>query len=65
MLEIKQELYNKCVAFVQERLKSVEQAITSAQEAAANDTKSSAGHLGTLANQGHTYHCNGFPENHS
>jgi len=43
MLDIKQELYNKCVAFVEERLKSLEQAITSAQEAAANDTKSSAG----------------------
>jgi len=43
MQEIKQELYKKCQDFVQDRIKSLEQAIQSAQDAAANDTKSSAG----------------------
>ncbi|WP_207421306.1 3-oxoacyl-ACP synthase [Desertivirga brevis] len=40
---IKNELYQKCAEFVTERIASLEQAITSAHEAAANDTKSSAG----------------------
>ncbi|WP_242691466.1 3-oxoacyl-ACP synthase [Desertivirga arenae] len=41
--EIKNQLYQKCIVFATERISSLEQAITSAQEAAANDTKSSAG----------------------
>lgn len=43
MLKIKELLYEKCVEFVSERIAVLEQAIVSAQEAAADDTKSSAG----------------------
>lgn len=41
--DIKNQLYQKCVVFATDRITSLEQAIISAHEAAANDTKSSAG----------------------
>ncbi|MCD8433897.1 GreA/GreB family elongation factor [Tenacibaculum dicentrarchi] len=40
---IKQELYNQCVIFVEKRLKTVEQIISSNQKALQSETKSSAG----------------------
>lgn len=43
MLEIKKQLYIYCLNFAENRIRTSEQAIISAQEAAANDTKSSAG----------------------
>ncbi|MBD1393930.1 3-oxoacyl-ACP synthase [Mucilaginibacter glaciei] len=43
MSEIKEKLYNLCVAYVQSRMKASEQAIAEAQQSANDDTKSSAG----------------------
>lgn len=43
MLQIKNELYLYCLNFADDRIRSAEQAILSAQEASADDTKSSAG----------------------
>ncbi len=40
---IKLQLYELCSAYVNERIKAAEQAIASARQAAAEDTKSSAG----------------------
>jgi transcription elongation GreA/GreB family factor len=43
MLHLKQELFNKCLEFVDERIGSTEKAITQAKDASQDDTKSSAG----------------------
>ena len=43
MSTIKQELYNKCVAYVQSRMDAAEQAFKAAEQASNDDTKSSAG----------------------
>jgi transcription elongation GreA/GreB family factor len=43
MLHLKQELFNKCLQFVDERIASTENAINQAKEASQDDTKSSAG----------------------
>lgn len=43
MLQIKNELYLYCLNFADDRIRSAEQAILSAQEASVDDTKSSAG----------------------
>ena len=43
MSNIKQELYNKCVAYVQSRMDAAEQAFKAAEQASNDDTKSSAG----------------------
>ena len=42
-MEIKLKLFEKCKAYVEERLKTVQQAIDSAKEAGGEETKSSAG----------------------
>ncbi|HEY0056404.1 MAG TPA: 3-oxoacyl-ACP synthase [Pedobacter sp.] len=43
MLHLKQELFNKCLEYVEERIASTESAITQAKDASQDDTKSSAG----------------------
>ena len=43
MLNIKQELYNQCVAYIQKRMDEAEQAFKAAEQASNDDTKSSAG----------------------
>ena len=43
MNQLKKDLYQQCLAFVEARIRPAEQAIISAREAAADDTKSSAG----------------------
>ncbi|OOQ58955.1 3-oxoacyl-ACP synthase [Mucilaginibacter pedocola] len=43
MNDIKEQLHALCVAYVKGRMQAAEQAIAEAQEAANNDTKSSAG----------------------
>jgi transcription elongation GreA/GreB family factor len=43
MLHLKQELFNKCLEFVDERIASTENAINQAKDASQDDTKSSAG----------------------
>jgi transcription elongation GreA/GreB family factor len=43
MSDIKQQLYNKCVAYVQSRMDAAEQAFKAAEQASNDDTKSSAG----------------------
>jgi transcription elongation GreA/GreB family factor len=43
MSDIKQQLYNKCVAYVQSRMDAAEQAFKVAEQASNDDTKSSAG----------------------
>lgn len=43
MNEIKKELYRQCINYVQKRLDSITHAINAAQQAANEDTKSSAG----------------------
>jgi transcription elongation GreA/GreB family factor len=43
MLHLKQELFNKCLRFVDERIASTENAINQAKDASQDDTKSSAG----------------------
>ncbi|MFA6085766.1 3-oxoacyl-ACP synthase [Mucilaginibacter sp.] len=43
MSDIKEKLYQLCIAYVQSRMKASEEAIAEAQQAANNDTKSSAG----------------------
>lgn len=43
MQEIKKVLYEKCVAYVEERISSIENALMASHEASVNDTKSSAG----------------------
>lgn len=43
MSNLKQELYSACLAYVQRSIDAAQQAITEAQQAAQNDTKSSAG----------------------
>ncbi len=43
MEEIKKELYQKCLYYIEERIKTAKSAILIAQEALENDTKSSAG----------------------
>ena len=43
MSNIKQELYNKCIAYVQSRMDAAEQAFKAAEQASNDDTKSSAG----------------------
>jgi hypothetical protein len=43
MNEIKKELYQQCINYVQKRLDTITHAITAAQQAANEDTKSSAG----------------------
>lgn len=43
MNELKEQLYNLCVAYVQLRMQAAEQAIAEAQQAQNDDTKSSAG----------------------
>ncbi len=43
MLHLKQELLKKCFEYADDRIKSTENAITSAKEASQDDTKSSAG----------------------
>ena len=42
-LEIKQILYNKCVDFIEDRLKIINQSILEIQESLSTETKSSAG----------------------
>lgn len=42
-LEIKEELYNQCMHFVQERLKTIKNAIYEVQESLATETKNTAG----------------------
>ncbi|ALU76037.1 3-oxoacyl-ACP synthase [Tenacibaculum dicentrarchi] len=41
--KIKEELYNQCVIFVEKRLKTIEEIISSNQKALQSETKSSAG----------------------
>ena len=43
MNDIKEKLYQLCIAYVQSRMRASEEAIAEAQQAANNDTKSSAG----------------------
>ena len=43
MQNIKQELYNQCIAYVQSRMYAAEQAFKAAEQASNDDTKSSAG----------------------
>ncbi|WP_461448999.1 3-oxoacyl-ACP synthase [Mucilaginibacter sp.] len=43
MSDIKQELYNQCVAYVQARMAAAEDAYKDAEKASNDDTKSSAG----------------------
>jgi transcription elongation GreA/GreB family factor len=43
MNDIKEKLHAQCVAYVQRRMRAAEEAIAEAQQAANNDTKSSAG----------------------
>jgi transcription elongation GreA/GreB family factor len=43
MQEIKKVLYEKCVAYADERISSIENALQASHEASVNDTKSSAG----------------------
>ena len=43
MSDIKEKLYQLCIAYVQNRMKASEEAIAGAQQAANDDTKSSAG----------------------
>jgi transcription elongation GreA/GreB family factor len=43
MLHLKQELFHKCLQFVDERIASTENAINQAKDASQDDTKSSAG----------------------
>lgn len=43
MPNIKQELYNKCVAYIQSRMDAAEDAYKAAEQASNDDTKSSAG----------------------
>ena len=43
MQNIKQELYNQCIAYVQSRMDAAEQAFKAAEQASNDDTKSSAG----------------------
>ena len=43
MLDLKQELLKRCFEYAEARIKSAENAITSAKEASQDDTKSSAG----------------------
>jgi len=43
MPNIKQQLYNKCVAYVQSRMDAAEDAYKAAEQASNDDTKSSAG----------------------
>ncbi|RFZ95716.1 3-oxoacyl-ACP synthase [Mucilaginibacter conchicola] len=43
MSELKQQLHNACVAYVQQRMQAATDAIEQAQQAQSDDTKSSAG----------------------
>ena len=43
MIELKKELYKQCLDYVQKRMDGAQQAINEAQQAAQDDTKSSAG----------------------
>jgi hypothetical protein len=43
MPTIKEELFNQCFDYVEQRMEAAEQAISEAQQAAKDDTKSSAG----------------------
>ncbi|BAU53474.1 3-oxoacyl-ACP synthase [Mucilaginibacter gotjawali] len=43
MIELKKQLYNQCLEYVQSRLDAAQLAINEAQTASNNDTKSSAG----------------------
>jgi LPS O-antigen subunit length determinant protein (WzzB/FepE family) len=43
MSNIKQQLYNLCVEYIQQRMDAAQQAINEAQKASTDDTKSSAG----------------------
>src|ERR1700712_3470692 len=43
MIEIKKELYNLCLSYVQKRMDAAQLAIEEAQKASNDDTKSSAG----------------------
>ena len=43
MVTLKQQLYNQCLAYVEQRISTADNAIKSARESANNDTKSSAG----------------------
>ncbi len=43
MNDIKRELYGLCIAYVKERIDTAKQAISDAQQAAGEETKSSAG----------------------
>ncbi len=43
MSTLKEQLHQKCVKYVQQRMDAAQQAIAEAQQAANNDTKSSAG----------------------
>jgi transcription elongation GreA/GreB family factor len=43
MTEVKQQLYNLCIDYVQNRINEAKQAIEDAQDAASEETKSSAG----------------------
>ncbi|MFD0752283.1 3-oxoacyl-ACP synthase [Mucilaginibacter calamicampi] len=43
MIDIKQKLYQACLAYVQRSIDAAQQAINEAQQAAKDDTKSSAG----------------------
>lgn len=43
MIAIKQQLYNLCVAYVQNRMQEAEDAFRAAEQASNDDTKSSAG----------------------
>ncbi|SHM99230.1 3-oxoacyl-ACP synthase [Mucilaginibacter sp. OK098] len=43
MSDLKKELYNQCLSYVQMRMDAAQQAINDAQKASTDDTKSSAG----------------------
>ncbi len=43
MANVKKELYNQCLAYVEQRIHTAENAIKAARESANDDTKSSAG----------------------
>src|ERR1700679_1100847 len=43
MIDLKKELYQKCLAYVQNRMEAPKQALDDAQAAANDETKSSAG----------------------
>ncbi|ASU33582.1 3-oxoacyl-ACP synthase [Mucilaginibacter xinganensis] len=43
MINLKQELYNECLNYVQQRMDAAQLAINDAQKASTDDTKSSAG----------------------